>query len=49
MMTNGALITTKIKEVIYCLNTYCPYWDFKKIDENYLISCLNDKSKFLGA
>ena len=26
-----------------------PYWDFKKIDENYLISCLNDKSKFLGA
>ena len=23
--------------------------DFKKIDENYLISCLNDKSKFLGA
>jgi hypothetical protein len=25
-----------------------PYWDFKKIDENYLISCLNDKSKFIG-
>ena len=26
-----------------------PYWDFKKIDENYLISRLDDKSKFLGA
>lgn len=26
MMTNGAIIITKIKEIIYCLNTYCPYW-----------------------
>ena len=26
MMMNGALITTKIKEIIYCFNTYCPYW-----------------------
>ena len=26
MMMNGALITTKIKEIICCLNTYCPYW-----------------------
>ena len=26
MMTNGALIMTKIKEIIYCLNAYCPYW-----------------------
>jgi hypothetical protein len=26
MMMNGVLITTKIKEIIYCLNIYCPYW-----------------------
>lgn len=26
MMTNGAIIITKIKETTYCLNTYCPYW-----------------------
>ena len=26
MMMNGALIMTKIKEIIYCLNIYCPYW-----------------------
>lgn len=26
MMTNGALIMTKIKKIIFFLNTYCPYW-----------------------
>ena len=26
MMTNGALIMIKIKEIVFCLNTYCPYW-----------------------
>ena len=26
MMMNGVLITTKIKEIIYCLNINCPYW-----------------------
>jgi hypothetical protein len=26
MMTNGAMIIAKIKEIICCLNTYCPYW-----------------------
>lgn len=26
MMMNGAMIIAKIKEIIYCLNTYCPYW-----------------------
>ena len=26
MTMNGALITTKIKEIICCLNINCPYW-----------------------
>lgn len=26
MMTNGATIITKIKEVVFCFNTYCSYW-----------------------
>lgn len=26
MMMNGAMIITKIKEVVCCLNTYYPYW-----------------------
>jgi hypothetical protein len=29
MMMNGVretVIIIKIKEIMYCLNTYCPYW-----------------------
>lgn len=26
MMMNGAMIITKIKEIIFCFNTCCPYW-----------------------
>ena len=26
MMMNGALTMTIIKEIIYYLNIYCPYW-----------------------